>query len=126
MSWSLRLLPRPWLPVRRSLDSSLLSRRYGDGKSDPGHSSTFEAQVDEALESLHDQVDDLLSRSVRLKDYDVSLNVRTECTRALRHHVSQSGVLTVNMGHLGTYVLNKQSANRQLWLSSPVRSACFE
>ena len=82
--------------------------------------------MDEALESLHDQVDDLLSRSVRLKDYDVSLNVRTECTRALRHHVSQSGVLTVNMGHLGTYVLNKQSANRQLWLSSPVRSACFE
>eukprot|EP01018_Ginkgo_biloba_P005026 Gb_30614 [translate_table: standard] len=31
-----------------------------------------------------------------------------------------SGVLTVKLGNLGTYVLNKQTPNRQLWLSSPV------
>lgn len=29
-------------------------------------------------------------------------------------------VLTVKLGELGTYVLNKQTPNRQLWLSSPV------
>ncbi|TKY62831.1 Frataxin [Spatholobus suberectus] len=29
-------------------------------------------------------------------------------------------VLTVKLGDLGTYVLNKQTPNRQLWLSSPV------
>uniref|UniRef100_A0A2P2IQJ0 ferroxidase n=1 Tax=Rhizophora mucronata TaxID=61149 RepID=A0A2P2IQJ0_RHIMU len=29
-------------------------------------------------------------------------------------------VLTVKLGSLGTYVLNKQTPNRQLWLSSPV------
>ncbi|KAJ6433354.1 hypothetical protein OIU84_017114 [Salix udensis] len=29
-------------------------------------------------------------------------------------------VLTLKLGDLGTYVLNKQSPNRQLWLSSPV------
>ncbi|KAL4201835.1 hypothetical protein AMTRI_Chr02g218070 [Amborella trichopoda] len=28
-------------------------------------------------------------------------------------------VLTVKLGNLGTYVLNKQTPNRQLWLSSP-------
>ncbi|CAN0900572.1 Probable serine/threonine-protein kinase WNK11 [Linum grandiflorum] len=30
-------------------------------------------------------------------------------------------VLTLKLGELGTYVLNKQTPNRQLWLSSPVR-----
>jgi len=33
----------------------------------------------------------------------------------------QNDVLTVKLGELGTYVLNKQTPNRQLWLSSPVR-----
>jgi frataxin-like iron-binding protein CyaY len=36
--------------------------------------------------------------------------------------IYQSGVLTLAMGPgKGTYVLNKQAPNRQLWLSSPVR-----
>ncbi|KAG0567978.1 hypothetical protein M758_7G173700 [Ceratodon purpureus] len=30
------------------------------------------------------------------------------------------GVMTIRLGDLGTYVLNKQTPNRQLWLSSPV------
>ncbi|GAB4839449.1 hypothetical protein Ancab_028971 [Ancistrocladus abbreviatus] len=29
-------------------------------------------------------------------------------------------VLTLKLGHLGTYVLNKQTPNRQIWLSSPI------
>ncbi|XP_028808429.1 frataxin, mitochondrial-like isoform X1 [Neltuma alba] len=29
-------------------------------------------------------------------------------------------VLTVKLGDLGTYVLNKQTPNRQIWLSSPI------
>jgi len=32
-----------------------------------------------------------------------------------------SGVLTVKLGDVGTYVINKQSPNRQIWLSSPMR-----
>lgn len=31
------------------------------------------------------------------------------------------GVLTLKLGSLGTYVINKQTPNKQLWLSSPVR-----
>lgn len=31
-----------------------------------------------------------------------------------------SGVLTVKLGDLGTYVINKQTPNRQIWLSSPM------
>ncbi|KAM7492303.1 hypothetical protein LguiA_035224 [Lonicera macranthoides] len=30
-------------------------------------------------------------------------------------------VLTVKLGCLGSYVLNKQTPNRQIWMSSPVR-----
>lgn len=33
----------------------------------------------------------------------------------------QSGVLTVKLGQKGTFVINKQTPNRQIWLSSPVR-----
>lgn len=32
----------------------------------------------------------------------------------------QQGVLTVALGDLGTYVINKQTPNRQIWMSSPV------
>ncbi|KAK6918941.1 Frataxin/CyaY [Dillenia turbinata] len=32
----------------------------------------------------------------------------------------ENQVLTLKLGSLGTYVLNKQTPNRQLWLSSPV------
>lgn len=30
------------------------------------------------------------------------------------------GVLTIRLGTSGTYVINKQTPNRQIWLSSPV------
>lgn len=39
----------------------------------------------------------------------------------LRRLAMQDGVMTVKLGDLGTYVLNKQTPNRQIWLSSPVR-----
>lgn len=33
----------------------------------------------------------------------------------------QDGVLTVNLGELyGTYVINRQTPNKQIWLSSPI------
>ena len=35
----------------------------------------------------------------------------------------QQGVLTARLGPYGTYVYNKQTPNRQIWLSSPVRCA---
>lgn len=30
------------------------------------------------------------------------------------------GVLTANTGKAGTYVINKQTPNKQIWLSSPI------
>jgi len=37
----------------------------------------------------------------------------------------QSGVLTLGMGSHGTYVINKQPPNKQIWLSSPLRFVFF-
>ncbi|PPR01178.1 hypothetical protein CVT24_006054 [Panaeolus cyanescens] len=34
-----------------------------------------------------------------------------------------SGVLTLSLGPRGTYVINKQPPNKQIWLSSPIRYA---
>ncbi len=34
---------------------------------------------------------------------------------------AQQGVLTLKLGSLGTYVINKQAPNHQIWMSSPVR-----
>eukprot|EP00850_Spirogloea_muscicola_P022816 SM000313S11966 [mRNA] locus=s313:23433:25016:+ [translate_table: standard] len=50
----------------------------------------------------------------RLEEYGEDLEVE-----GFDLEVSQ-GVLTMRLGELGTYVLNKQTPNRQLWLSSPV------
>ena len=41
----------------------------------------------------------------------VSRNMLIQCI--------QGGVLSIDMGSKGTYVLNKQPPNKQIWLSSP-------
>eukprot|EP01027_Heterolobosea_sp_BB2_P008505 GEZU01012616.1.p1 GENE.GEZU01012616.1~~GEZU01012616.1.p1 ORF type:complete len:126 (-),score=29.96 GEZU01012616.1:92-469(-) len=61
--------------------------------------------VDETLETLNDAFESLLEEQDSLDDSDVELS---------------HGVLTVKVGHHGTYVINKQTPNRQIWISSPV------
>ena len=34
------------------------------------------------------------------------------------------GVMTIDLGQKGTFVINKQSTNKQLWMSSPVSGPC--
>lgn len=50
------------------------------------------------LEELADEID--------MKGFDVEYN---------------QGVMTISVGQHGTYVINKQPPNHQIWLSSPVR-----
>ncbi|XP_058513398.1 frataxin, mitochondrial isoform X2 [Ochotona princeps] len=67
--------------------------------------TTYERLAEETLDSLAEFFEDLADKPYTLKDYDVSFG---------------SGVLTIHLGgDLGTYVINKQSPNRQIWLSSP-------
>ncbi|XP_050972303.1 frataxin, mitochondrial [Labeo rohita] len=65
----------------------------------------YERLADETLDALAEYFEDLTDESFTGMDYDA---------------VFSSGVLTVKVGSdHGTYVINKQTPNRQIWLSSP-------
>ena len=57
-----------------------------------------------------------VEHSVRLPFWCVCLQTPHEM-----HPPSQQGVLTLRLGDKGTYVINKQTPNRQIWFSSPIR-----
>lgn len=65
----------------------------------------FERISDETLDSLTEYFDELIEQTTHLSDADVSYG---------------DGVLTVKFGNShGTYVINRQTPNKQIWLSSP-------
>ncbi|XP_053641961.1 frataxin, mitochondrial isoform X2 [Cherax quadricarinatus] len=65
----------------------------------------YEQLSDDTLESLSDYLEELISREEAPADCDV---------------LYSAGVLTLHLGNFGTYVINKQTPNKQIWLSSPV------
>ncbi|KAL1491933.1 hypothetical protein ABEB36_012451 [Hypothenemus hampei] len=68
-------------------------------------SNTFEKVCEETLHKLADYFEDLIANDPKLAKGDVSYG---------------AGVLTIELENLGTYVINRQSPNRQIWLSSPI------
>ncbi|XP_073428350.1 frataxin, mitochondrial isoform X3 [Dendrobates tinctorius] len=67
--------------------------------------TTYERLAADTLYSLAEFFEDLADQPFTPSDYDVSFG---------------NGVLTVKVGkNIGTYVINKQTPNRQIWLSSP-------
>ncbi|XP_026167652.1 frataxin, mitochondrial isoform X1 [Mastacembelus armatus] len=67
--------------------------------------AAYEKLADETLDALADYFENLTDEAFTGADYDVILS---------------SGVLTLKVGgDHGTYVINKQTPNRQIWLSSP-------
>ncbi|CAG4916968.1 unnamed protein product [Colias eurytheme] len=68
--------------------------------------AVFEDICNETLESLCDYFEEIIDRTSNLKGADVTFS---------------DGVLTVYLGPShGTYVINRQTPNKQIWLSSPV------
>ncbi|XP_053668666.1 frataxin homolog, mitochondrial [Anopheles marshallii] len=68
-------------------------------------SVTFVAVCSDTLESLVDYFEQIVDETSTLKNPDVTYG---------------DGVLTVSFGEpYGTYVINRQLPNRQIWLSSP-------
>ena len=65
--------------------------------------ATYARLADATLKRLTDAIDDALGDRL---DADL-----------------ESGVLTLQLDSGGTYVINKQAPNRQIWLSSPVSGA---
>uniref|UniRef100_A0A8C6TH14 Frataxin, mitochondrial n=1 Tax=Neogobius melanostomus TaxID=47308 RepID=A0A8C6TH14_9GOBI len=65
----------------------------------------YERLSRDTMDALADFLEDLMEEDFTGPDYDVSFS---------------SGVLTLKLGaEHGTYVINKQTPNRQIWLSSP-------
>ncbi|KAJ2766578.1 Mitochondrial matrix iron chaperone [Coemansia nantahalensis] len=64
----------------------------------------YDAAADTTMDELVHFLEDVGDR-VELEDYDVEYS---------------QGVLTLSIGGTGTYVINKQPPNKQIWLSSPV------
>ncbi|XP_070760916.1 frataxin, mitochondrial [Enoplosus armatus] len=83
----------PWLKKPTPVQISELSE------------AAYEKLADETLDALADYFEDLTDEAFTGAHYDV---------------VFSSGVLTVKVGgDHGTYVINKQTPNKQIWLSSP-------
>ncbi|KAG5041911.1 hypothetical protein GLYMA_03G007300v4 [Glycine max] len=64
----------------------------------------FHRLADSTIHSLQEKLEDY-GDSVEVDGFDIDYG---------------NDVLTIKLGDLGTYVLNKQTPNRQLWLSSPM------
>ncbi|KAF2072915.1 hypothetical protein CYY_005772 [Polysphondylium violaceum] len=66
--------------------------------------NAFHDIVDVELELFVEKFEEI-GQDLDLDDFDVE---------------SAAGVLTLKLGSLGTYVINKQTPNRQIWWSSPI------
>ncbi|KAJ8768426.1 hypothetical protein K2173_021579 [Erythroxylum novogranatense] len=66
--------------------------------------SEFHKLADSTIHALQEKLEEY-GDSVQIEGYDVEYG---------------NEVLTLKLGDSGTYVLNKQTPNRQLWLSSPI------
>ncbi|KAI2798785.1 hypothetical protein RDWZM_007259 [Blomia tropicalis] len=64
----------------------------------------YEEIADETLDNLSEKLEYFLDK-LEDKTYDIMLN---------------NGVITLALGNNGTYVINKQTPNKQIWLSSPI------
>lgn len=64
----------------------------------------FHRLADDILHGLHEKIDEF-GDDLEVDGFDSDFS---------------DGVLTIRLGQNGTYVLNKQTPNRQIWLSSPL------
>ncbi|XP_024113862.1 frataxin, mitochondrial [Oryzias melastigma] len=106
--------PRRHGPARAPHAAGLFTRGIhlspeGRSQGEPGQASQLS---DSAYEKLAEETLDALAEFFEdLADEDVSGDLDV---------VFSSGVLTVKVGgDCGTYVINKQTPNKQIWLSSP-------
>lgn len=97
------LVIHPQLWRNLSADSQLHALGIAADEDWPEHEFVQVAEAN--LEQLSDQISDLGFRPKNASmDFDIELS---------------QGVLTISFGSHGTYVLNTQTPNRQIWMSSP-------
>eukprot|EP00730_Choanoeca_flexa_P013853 TRINITY_DN5793_c0_g1_i1.p1 TRINITY_DN5793_c0_g1~~TRINITY_DN5793_c0_g1_i1.p1 ORF type:complete len:174 (+),score=22.47 TRINITY_DN5793_c0_g1_i1:69-524(+) len=85
-------------PMRPCASRSLPSIRWLS-------TNDYHRYADETLETLTNELEEIVENHPDGYDFDVSF---------------ANGVLNVDLGHRGTFVINKQTPNKQIWLSSPI------
>lgn len=100
------------LECRRLFNTSVMTREVGSPMDTQGNSGTSEDLSDK---DFHRHAD------LSLGDLYGKLEEVVEAAGIPEADLEYSqGVLTLELGTHGTYVINKQSPNKQLWMSSPV------
>ncbi|CAB3257861.1 unnamed protein product [Arctia plantaginis] len=94
----------------RNTSRNIIERRFASSSSSTQvcdiEPAVFEEICSETLESLCDYFEEIVESDPNLKGADITYT---------------DGVLTVAFGgNYGTYVINRQTPNKQIWLSSPV------
>ncbi|KAK9089529.1 hypothetical protein Scep_028611 [Stephania cephalantha] len=102
-------VPPPKLPSRVFCSRPSSSLEEAEGPASIDYRSLlpedeFHRLADETIQDLQEKFEEY-GDSVQVDGFDIDYG---------------NQVLTLKLGDLGTYVLNKQTPNRQLWLSSPV------
>ena len=84
--------------------------------------NAYEEFADNTLDDLNEKLEVFLDQ-LENKNYDITYNVRLK--KEISHRkilfFFQNGVITLSLDDKGTYVINKQTPNKQIWLSSPIR-----
>lgn len=104
----LKISPVRCLSTENSSPFSIQDSSSNGNHSDAEARNKYELIANETLESLTDKFESIGEKyeDVLTNDFDVNFS---------------NGVLNVKLGGTrGTYVLNKQTPNLQIWLSSPV------
>lgn len=104
-------VPYKTVTTRRPLQNNLILTQNFPGFHQRSLSSRdtegfYNHIVTETLESLSDKISELIDDDSNLEGADITLS---------------DGVLTINLGQKhGIYVVNKQTPNKQVWMSSPI------
>ncbi|GAA6021217.1 hypothetical protein JCM11491_001611 [Sporobolomyces phaffii] len=112
-----RLLPRiatrPLYSTSRRV-AAFPSRPYSTGPAQLLSDHEYARISEQTMESLTEYLESHLEALPDLDPASIDIEYsRSQC--------GKSGVLTVNLGSdKGTYVINKQPPNKQIWLSSPL------
>jgi len=65
----------------------------------------FHHQADTILNEIQASLEEIIEKNQIAEDTDITYS---------------DGILTIKLGDKGTYVVNKQTPNKQIWLSSPI------
>ena len=87
--------------------------------------NTFHEAADDILSFFSDTIEQNVSNLPESDDFDIGYQVKSITPNwsklIQRNFFWQDGILSLKLGSKGTYVINKQSPNRQIWFSSPMR-----